>query len=281
MLSTGNHFILGKLDPKIPEKEKKKDNGNHEEVSRVLVPKPVKSLKNEMEVLPIPKPTKQHVKEISQNALGNRTMVEATILSVKSSSVQCTIAHSKSKPPEVVWKDLLKSSVTAITGNSQFIAIGCLNGDLCIYTPGGRRMFPILKLGPSAIHTLSSSGDYLLAISCNGNTTLWNMRIQKKLFTAQLFSLLTTASPEQPKKSMIQAEVDASGAILVAITDGINNGQAYTFSQDMNVWMRIFDNSYPLSEHQTFLHFWNKCKGPLMKAKMMGQAADRNTTSST
>jgi hypothetical protein len=41
-----------------------------------------------------------------------------------------------------VYLDLLKSSVTAITGNSQFIAIGCLNGDLCIYTPGGRRMFP-------------------------------------------------------------------------------------------------------------------------------------------
>jgi hypothetical protein len=81
-LSTGNHFILGKLDPKIPEKEKKKDNGNHEEVSRVLVPKPVKSLKNEMEVLPIPKPTKQHVKEISQNALGNVRFLDFSLHSI-------------------------------------------------------------------------------------------------------------------------------------------------------------------------------------------------------
>jgi hypothetical protein len=38
----------------------------------------------------------------------------------------------------LLWEDRIRARVTVLTGNSKFVAVGCEDGSLYIYSPTGR-----------------------------------------------------------------------------------------------------------------------------------------------
>ena len=48
---------------------------------------------------------------------------------------------------QVAWTDYVGSNVCAVAGNAEFVAVGCLDGSLYVYSPAGRRVLPAIMLG--------------------------------------------------------------------------------------------------------------------------------------
>ncbi|KAF7729232.1 HIR complex subunit [Apophysomyces ossiformis] len=125
------------------------------------------------------------------------------------------VAVSQGSP---IWSDYLASAAVLITGNDLFTTIGCEDGTLHVYSPAGRRDIP---------HERSC----LAAIS---------------IAPILRVALLPSSSP-QVAPTIRDVRVQKNGVPLMITS----YQQAFTYHLNMNMWLRISDPWYIISE------FWD------------------------
>lgn len=147
--------------------------------------------------------------------------------------VNCT-RHGQS-----LWQDYLPKAVLLLTGNANFWAAGCEDGTLYLWTPAGRRMMPAMLLSSTPV-IMDCRGNYLMVLTAVGFIHVWDVKTLSALHDpVHVAPILDAASLPGDKlaqgPSIIFARLNSRGAVIVAMS----NGEGWTYSLDMRVWLRL------------------------------------------
>ncbi|CAB1115812.1 unnamed protein product [Ectocarpus sp. CCAP 1310/34] len=202
------------------------------------------------------------------------------------------------------WRDYVAGMATACCGNDRVAAVGAEDGSVYVYDRNGVRSAPPMVISPPVAYleccdkrppprqqppasAAAQPGEHLMAISGDGDVTVWNldsMRIVVKTSLSPLFRSLTSsgvspaaaaasgsprfprgtsggtgagaagasAGPEAKKGvSVARAGVTPEGMPLVMLAcHGAPGGslQAFTFHLGLETWVRVADGRSALSD---------------------------------
>lgn len=153
---------------------------------------------------------------------------------------------------KIEWIDYLRSSVVLMTGTSQFVAVGCEDGGILIWTPSGRRFMP--EISTEAIPSFLEARDgYLMAISSIGMLHVWDLKNQQSPFApVSLAPILDSATSLVDKvrrtSSISQAHISAEGVPILTLT----NGDGYMYHADMHTFLKVSEGWWAISSS-----FWD------------------------
>ncbi|XP_024539552.1 protein HIRA isoform X1 [Selaginella moellendorffii] len=155
---------------------------------------------------------------------------------------------------EIRWRDRFAGKVTALTGNTNFWAVGCEDGSLQVYTMAGRRALPSMVVGSAAAFMDCTRGWELLLLTRGGTMHVWDLRqsqclLNESLLPLTLSSSATSSAKESGVMRIISARFSEAGAPLVVLA----NGHAFLFHTKMRSWLRIADDFFPSS---SFVSTW-------------------------
>ncbi|KAG0175754.1 HIR complex subunit, partial [Apophysomyces sp. BC1034] len=163
------------------------------------------------------------------------------------------VAISQGSP---IWSDYVSSAIVLITGNDMFTAIGCEDGTLHVYSPAGRRLIPPIVLESSSVF-LHSSDQWLLCLTSTGLVYTWDIPHERSCLAAVSIApilrvaLLPSTSP-QVAPTIRDVRVQKNGVPLMITS----YQQAFMYHLNMNMWLRISDPWYIVSE------FWDSAANP-------------------
>ena len=148
--------------------------------------------------------------------------------------INCT-RHGQS-----LWQDYLPKPVLLLTGNQNFWAAACEDGSLHVWTPAGRRLLSAMVIEANPV-IMDCRGWFLMCISAVGIVRVWDLqRLRSVHDPVSLGPCLDVAVTSQgphltPSPGIIFARLNSKGMVVVAMS----NGDGYTYSNDMKVWMRL------------------------------------------
>lgn len=183
-------------------------------------------------LLPLPVVARRFVKKIargtSSDSVSANSMDEAHQMGSEQSEclleVVVNVDDDGLRPPKsvlkffeggssVIWQDHIEDKVTVLTGNtSHVIAAGCSSGDVYIYSPSGRRLFPAINVGESAICALECLASTLMAISTEGVVKMWDVALGIAKADTTLDSLMLRHFTAQSERNPINGAATADGA---------------------------------------------------------------------
>lgn len=148
---------------------------------------------------------------------------------------------------KIDWVDYLRAPVVLLVGTPSFVAAGCEDGGIIIWTPSGRRF--ISEIVIEAIPAfLEAREDHLMAISSIGILHVWNLKERKSPFSSvSIAPILDSATSIVDKirksPSITQAHVTAKGIPLLTL----NNGDGYMYHADLMSWLKISEGWWAIS----------------------------------
>ncbi|KAI8986936.1 WD40-repeat-containing domain protein [Pilobolus umbonatus] len=153
-----------------------------------------------------------------------------------------------SKQGTALWVDYLSTNVLLMAGNHLFSSLGCEDGSIHVYSPSGRRMLPPIVLESTPV-ILQCSSQWLLCLTATGLLYTWDIiNFKSRLNAISVGPVLQIAKiPSDETKttcSIRDVRIQKNG--LVVIITNLN--EAYLYHVDMNVWLRISDAWYIVSE---------------------------------
>jgi protein HIRA/HIR1 len=92
-------------------------------------------------------------------------IMEAINFSGGISKLQCRSSDT------ILWADKLSAEVVHLGGSTNFFTASTVDGKLYIYSPAGRRLFPVIVL-ESCLSILECSREYLLYITSVGRLSV-------------------------------------------------------------------------------------------------------------
>ncbi|KAJ7559671.1 hypothetical protein O6H91_04G095700 [Diphasiastrum complanatum] len=148
---------------------------------------------------------------------------------------------------EVRWSDRLAGKATALTGNSNFWAVGCEDGSLQVYTVAGRRAFPSMLVG-SGVASLDCNDDWkLLSLTTGGMLYVWDLFQPTCILQESVVTLLEGYSSSVLENNnvikIISARLSRAGFPIIVLT----NHHAFLFHLNMRCWLRVADDMFPAS----------------------------------
>ena len=151
------------------------------------------------------------------------------------------------KNGKIEWIDYLRSPVVLLNGTSSFVAAGCEDGGIFIWTLSGRRYLSeiVIEAVPSF---LEARDDSLMVISSIGLLHIWNLKEKRSPFPqVSLAPILDAASSvvDQVRRSasITQAGLAAKDIPLVTLS----NGDGYMYHADMFSWMKLSEGWWAIS----------------------------------
>ncbi|KAG2438957.1 hypothetical protein HYH02_010749 [Chlamydomonas schloesseri] len=157
------------------------------------------------------------------------------------------------------WTDVVQGAVVALAGSSRLAAAATGNGDLMVYSPAGRRLFPPIRLGwPASFLTVAPGSSLLLALLTDGSLKLWDFGAGECLLESSVAPLLLpagtgvsgmAAAAQQPTLKVTAVRITAAGAPLVVLS----NAHAYVHHGGLRTWVRVADDAFPASAFTTNL----------------------------
>ncbi|XP_024637866.1 protein HIRA isoform X2 [Medicago truncatula] len=204
--------------------------GSHAALSIRIVDK-----KSGEDTLPIcleARPREHAVNDIA--GVGNASMMRET-------EIACT------RGPQTLWSDRISGKVTVLAGNANFLAVGCEDGCLQIYTKCGRRAMPTMMMGSAAIFVDCDESWKLLLVTRKGSLYLWDLFSRTCLLQDSLVSLVASSPSSSAKDTgtikVISAKLSKSGSPLVVLA----TRHAFIFDMSLKCWLRVADDCFPAS----------------------------------
>ncbi|GAU45587.1 hypothetical protein TSUD_273870 [Trifolium subterraneum] len=164
--------------------------------------------------------------------MGNASMMRET-------EIACT------RGPQTLWSDRISGKVTVLAGNANFLAVGCEDGCLQIYTKCGRRAMPTMMMGSAAIFVDCDESWKLLLVTRKGSLYLWDLFNRTCLLQDSLASLVASSPSSSAKGTIkvISAKLSKSGSPLVVLA----TRHAFVFDMSLKCWLRVADDCFPAS----------------------------------
>ncbi|XP_045829592.1 protein HIRA-like isoform X1 [Trifolium pratense] len=164
--------------------------------------------------------------------MGNASMMRET-------EIACT------RGPQTLWSDRISGKVTVLAGNVNFLAVGCEDGCLQIYTKCGRRAMPTMMMGSAAIFVDCDESWKLLLVTRKGSLYLWDLFNRTCLLQDSLASLVASSPSSSAKGTIkvISAKLSKSGSPLVVLA----TRHAFVFDMNLKCWLRVADDCFPAS----------------------------------
>ncbi|KAJ7568686.1 hypothetical protein O6H91_01G044100 [Diphasiastrum complanatum] len=149
---------------------------------------------------------------------------------------------------EIRWSDRLAGKAKALTGNSNFWAVGCEDGSLQVYTAAGRRAFPSMWIG-SGVAFLDCNYQWkLLSLTTGGILHVWDLLQQTCILQESVIPLLKGYSSSMVEYNntikIISARLSSAGSPIIVLA----NHHAFLFQLNMRCWLRVADDMFPASE---------------------------------
>lgn len=148
---------------------------------------------------------------------------------------------------KIEWIDYLRSPVVLLVGTPQFVAVGCEDGGILIWTLSGRRFMSelVIEAIPSF---LEARDEYLMVISSIGILHVWNLKQQRSPFApVSLAPILDAATSLVDKirrtSSVSQAHISSDGVPILTLT----NGDGYMYHADMRTFLKISEGWWAIS----------------------------------
>ncbi|CAL5212263.1 unnamed protein product [Lathyrus oleraceus] len=165
---------------------------------------------------------------------GNASMMRET-------EIACT------RGTQILWSDRISGKVTVLAGNANFVAVGCEDGCLQIYTKCGRRAMPTMMMGSAAIFIDCDESWKLLLVTRKGSLYLWDLFNRTCLLQDSLASLVASSPNPAAKDTgtikVISAKLSKSGSPLVVLA----TRHAFVFDMSFKCWLRVADDCFPAS----------------------------------
>lgn len=145
------------------------------------------------------------------------------------------------------WIDYLRSSVVLLVGTPMFVAAGCEDGGVIIWTLSGRRFLSELVLEAVPCF-LEAREDQLMAISSIGILHVWNLKERKAAFPPVSLAPILDAATSIVDKirrtfSVTQAHVTAQGVPILTL----NNGDGYMYHAGLCSWLKVSEGWWAVS----------------------------------
>ncbi|SCV72300.1 BQ2448_4994 [Microbotryum intermedium] len=188
------------------------------------------------------------------------------------SSEVCVVVSSnpnaKGKEDErekTLWIDYLTSYIVLATGSPVFSAVSLDEGSLIVYSPTGRRLWPVVVLdAPCAF--LHAEGRYLMTITARGSLTVWDVTKRiAKLKTTSVETLLTSTSFRGGNKKGIDNQTTTTTITTSALLPNgtpilaLSSGVTCSFDVGLGVWVRVGEKGWAQGSE-----LWD---GPMMTTK--------------
>lgn len=208
-------------------------------------------------LLPLPVVARRFVKKIARNSgADSNEEAQSSELADCLLEVVVTIDDDGIRPPKsvlkffengstVVWQDHIEDKVTVLTGNtSHVMAAGCSSGDVYIYSPSGRRLFPAINVADNAICALECCGSTLMAVSTEGVVKMWDVSLGIAKADTALDSLMLRHFTVQSERNPLPGSGAANG-----LPDGTSNAPSWcTETEDGSLILNDFIHKFAISE---------------------------------
>lgn len=154
---------------------------------------------------------------------------------------------------QTIWQDFLPRACLLVAGNYNFWTAACEDGSLYIWTPAGRRLLSAIVLESQPV-ILDIRGWWLLCVTATGQCHVWNIEtLSSPHPPVSLAPVLdSAAAPQQShltaSPSIMFARLNSKGCIVV----GTSNGEGYTYSSSMYVWLRLTEPWWAVGSQ-----YWN------------------------
>ncbi|KAG2500684.1 hypothetical protein HYH03_001450 [Edaphochlamys debaryana] len=163
------------------------------------------------------------------------------------------------------WADVVPGHVVSMAGSSRLAVVSTTNGDLMVYSPAGRRLFPPIRVGcPAAFLSAAPGSAQVLALLTDGSLRVWDFAAGEVTLETSVAPLLAQAPPPpQPAQHqpgappplpvqplrVTSAKLSAAGSPLLLLS----NAHAYVHHPGLKIWMRVADDAFPASAYTTSL----------------------------
>lgn len=208
-------------------------------------------------LLPLPVVARRFVKKVARNSgADSAEEAQSSELADCLLEVVVNIDEDGIRPPKsvlkffengtsVVWQDHIEDKVTVLTGNtSHVMAAGCSSGDVYIYSPSGRRLFPAINVADNAICALECFGSTLMAVSTEGVVKMWDVALGMAKADTALDSLMLRYFTIQSERNPLPGSGGANG-----LPDGTSNAPSWcTETEDGSLILNDFIHKFAISE---------------------------------
>mmetsp|Transcript_2658 Transcript_2658/g.5883 ORF Transcript_2658/g.5883 Transcript_2658/m.5883 type:complete len:575 (+) Transcript_2658:976-2700(+) len=157
-----------------------------------------------------------------------------------------------------LWVNRVPGSVVKCAGTLNFAAVATSSGDMLVFSPAGRRVFPAIRLGGPAAFLVADStapgmgqlvsaggsgaaGWRLLVVTSDGQLRMWDLQLEACVLEASVAPLL------EEGHRVNTVRLSSAGAPLLVLS----NCHGYTYHRGMGVWMRVADDSFPASVYNS------------------------------
>lgn len=162
----------------------------------------------------------------------------------------------------LIWKDTIASLPVALAGSPFFWAVGSKDGNLQVYTRGGRRALPLICLGSPAALMVTDNSWRLLVVTLRGNIQLWDLQSSRCLLRETAAPLLSTSGTTVPL-AISSARITDTGSVLLCL----ESGHSFLFQPAMQSWLCVAQDSFPLSQ---FASSWPPSSSGTLAAAQAG-----------
>lgn len=182
-------------------------------------------------VIPYPEKSNRLVKNIKENEY-----LDVTILKNdhEEESKIVYVLDSKEK-----WSNRIFDIPVVLNGNDKLSVVGCYSGNLYIFSPNGRRIFPCINLSSTPIAFLDCKDTLVMAVCCDGTLRLWDIDKKKALVQCNISSFIKSSFEK------IQTIKIFENKSVYAI---MNSGNSYAYDLDLNCWIQVYDINFNCSE---------------------------------
>lgn len=145
------------------------------------------------------------------------------------------------------WRAEIVGIVVCIAASSQFFVLGCYSGDFHVLSRHGIRALPCMSPDNTPIVDMELHGSCLLTQHCSSIITLWDLEAKTQITKTSGLPLIKNEGSVDLSVFIIEGHIGAC----------VGDNTFHLYSMDLDCWVRIFEDSYLLSDYAP-LPFFNR-----------------------
>ncbi|SCZ87960.1 BZ3500_MvSof-1268-A1-R1_Chr2-1g04093 [Microbotryum saponariae] len=162
-------------------------------------------------------------------------------------SASCENGKEQDAQEKTLWIDYHPSFIVSSTGSPLFSAVSLEDESLVVYSPAGRRLWPVVVLdSPCAF--LCAEGKWLMVVTAKGTLGVWDVPRRKVGLEMRSIEALLTSGVDAEgagrkgttSTTITTAALLPNGTPVVALSSGVT----CSFDRALGVWVRVGEKGW-------------------------------------